>query len=127
MWQHKAQVALYQWAAEQIYGEPIYNICIDILRRASPGGRFTPEFRRLTTQRTSWQCKEAVEDLRYVAERISSLENTRGEKLWPANRGECKWCPYTLIHGESGRDEEIIKHRFEAAKEYLKDPKDISK
>lgn len=126
IWKNRAQVGLYQWAAQQRFGEPIQSIVIDILTRRSPAGRMGPEFRRMFAQRTEWQCEEAVETLRWIVKQmklcVKNAENAQNPaefRLFPTNREECKWCPYESLHGENGRDPETLRIKFKAAEEYL--------
>ena len=123
-WQYLTQVSLYQWAAEQYYHEPIYGITIDLISRRSLKGRCEPEFQRFTVQRTPWQQKQAVETLRYCVEQIKFMQSKEWtDGLWPQNRDNCqKWrwtCAYAALHGEDGRDENILMAKFQAAEEYL--------
>lgn len=123
-WQFLTQVSLYQWAAEQYYHEPIYNIVVDIITRRSTKGRCDPEFSRLEVHRSPWQQQQALETLRYVVAQIKAMQATEWtDGLWPQNRENCqKWripCEYVSIHGEEGRDENILRVKFREAEKYL--------
>lgn len=122
-WQYLTQVSLYQWAAVQVYNEPVYGITIDIITRRSPKGQVAPEFSRLDTHRSEAQIQSALGTLRWVASQIKVLRASHGTELWPQNRDNChKWrmgCEYNLLHGDAGRDEETLRIKYEPAEEYL--------
>ena len=87
VWAAKAQVGLYQWAAEQIYGEPFDSITLDVLTRRSPAGRLPPSFRRDSLQRTKAQQANAIRDIIYIADKITELESLQG--MYPRFTKNC--------------------------------------
>ena len=123
-WQYLTQVSLYQWAAAQVYQEPIYGLTIDVITRRSPKGQVDPEFRRVEVFRSDWQQRQAVETLKYVTAQIKNMRSQKWEdNLWPQNRENChKWrmpCAYAAIHGESGRDQILLDNLYGPAEKYL--------
>lgn len=120
-WIVKSQVGLYQYAAEQIYNEPIEAIILNVITRQSPKGQERPSFRRDNLYRSPAQQREAVRNLVWVADRI---EECRRDGFFPANRNNCVsgfgWhCPYYDLHATEERSEELVKAKFRPAEKYL--------
>lgn len=122
-WAARAQVSLYAWAAEQLYGEPISHILLDVIRRQSPKGQEHASFYRDTLERTRAQQLDALKDLCYVADQIEQcdLEYAHAEH-WPRNTDECCIgnfeCDMYPIH-VGGETPELIKIHYRPAEEYL--------
>jgi hypothetical protein len=123
-WASRAQVGLYLWAAQTLYGEPFKNIILNVVTRQSPAGKFEATFRRDELERTAGQLEQAVENLVWTADQIEEMEHSFGSELWPQDREKCvTWgwpCDYYSLHvGEKRPDEQLIQIEFQPAKEYL--------
>jgi hypothetical protein len=120
-WAQRAQVSLYQWAAQQLYQEPICAILLDVLTRGTPKGLKGPHFRRDLLIRTDEQIQKALRDFVYVADQIEKLKASEDWRDWPANTDNCHsgWfqCPYNALH-LYGRDEGQLVN-FREATPYL--------
>ena len=118
-WAARSQVSLYFWAAQQVYGEPVDNIILNVATRGSEKGQIGPTFRRDLLERTPQQQETALKDLVYVADQIETLL-AKGEPF-PSNRNACMEgnfpCDYYDLHN-IGSSEDILA-QFEEAEEYL--------
>lgn len=121
-WAARAQVGLYKWAAQQIYGEPIEGIILDVLTRQSPKGLCPPEFRRDLLQRTDEQITEALVNIVWVADSIERMEKEFPVGMWPADREQCMKgyfrCDFYELH-VVGRSEFVLLRDFQPAEKYL--------
>lgn len=122
-WISRSQVGLYQWAAEQIYGEEFEGIILNVITRQSPKGNCGPLFRRDHLHRTREQQLDAVKNLVYVADEIERMQR---EHYFPSNRNNCVsgngWkCDFFDLHvtPEGRPSEELIQIKFKPAEKYL--------
>lgn len=122
-WISRSQVGLYQWAAEQIYGEELEGILLNVITRQSPKGNCAPIFRRDNLHRSKDQQQDAVKNIIWVADQIESMQRSG---FYPSNRNNCVagygWrCDYFEIHTDpEGRPpDELIQLRYKPAEEYL--------
>lgn len=117
-WATRPQVALYEWLVEQVTGEPVHGLVINIITRQSERGRVSPSFRRLTVHRTREQQLEAVNWTSYVADQIERCQAT-GQ--WLPNRDNCKvgWrkCEFYLPHLTGWSDE--LRAKYAPQEDYL--------
>lgn len=122
-WISRSQVGLYQWAAEQIYGEEFEGILLNVITRQSPKGNCAPCFRRDTLHRTKDQQLDAVKNIVWAADQIESMQRTG---FFPGNRNNCVsqngWkCDFFDLHvtPEGRPSEELVQLKFKKAEEYL--------
>lgn len=122
-WISRSQVGLYQWAAEEIYGEEFEGILLNVITRQSPKGNCAPIFRRDHLHRSKDQQQDAVKNLIWVADQIESMQRSG---FYPSNRNNCVagygWrCDYFSLHVEpEGRPpDELIQLNYKKAEEYL--------
>lgn len=122
-WISKSQVGLYQWAAEQIYGEPFEGILLNVITRQSPKGECQPTFRRDNLYRTGEQQLDAVRNLVWVADQIEEMQRSG---FYPSDKNNCVspigWkCDYFDLHvTPEGRPvDELVKIKYKEAEEYL--------
>ena len=121
-WASRPQVSIYQWAGEQLYGEPIEGAIIDILTRRSPGKRIPPTFRRYTASITAEQVREVLASLDWAATTIEEMAQKYGDDPWPANWNNCKKgyfkCDFFEPH-IYGWNAEMRQKLFMPAEDYL--------
>lgn len=120
-WAARDQASLYLWAARAIYGEPIANFYVNVLRR--PDAKNSPEFpERQKLERTPTQISTAVRDITLVANEITRYKEQFGDGQWPANRENCVGafgqCPYYVPHLH-GWSDEIRRVSYQAKTPYL--------
>lgn len=122
-WISKSQVGLYQWAAEQIYGEEFEGILLNVITRQSPKGQCAPVFRRDNLHRTKEQQLDAIRNIIWVADQIENMQLTG---FVPSNRNNCVsgngWrCDFWALHVEpEGRPiKELVQLKFKPAERYL--------
>lgn len=120
-WAARDQATLYLWAAEQVYGEPISNFYVNVLRR--PDAKNGPEFpERQKLERTKEQIILAVRDITLVMDTIADYRKRFAGQIWPANRESCigKYgeCEFLLPH-TFGWSEEIRRIEYQAKTPYL--------
>jgi len=122
-WISKSQVGLYQWAAEQIYGEEFEDIILNIIPRQSPKGNCAPLYRRDNLHRTREQQLDAVKNLVWVADQIEEMQRAG---FFPSNRNNCVnsngWrCDYFSLHitPEGRPSEELIQLQYKKPEAYL--------
>jgi PD-(D/E)XK nuclease superfamily protein len=117
-WAARSQVALYQWAAERHYGEPVVALYLDVTTRSSPKGQELPLFTRQRLVRTSAQREAAVRNIIWVADQIESM---RVSGFWPSNTEKCRdgWrrCDYYQLHVIGRTDGNL--QLYQPAKPYL--------
>lgn len=125
-WAARAQVGLYLWAVESLYGEPVDQIILDVLTRQSPAGREPPTFSRQNLQRSREQIDQALQDLVWTADKIEEMTTQFAERSsydpWPADKEQCApgaWkCDYYSLH-IFGRSQEVLDAQYAEAEEYL--------
>ena len=121
-WAARAQATLYKWAAEQLYGESIAHILLDVLTRQSPKGREPATFRRDILERRAEQCEEAISDLVYIADNIEAAMALYENGRWPQNTDQCcvgDWrCDFFEKHVVSSSPE-FVNIKYKPAEEYL--------
>lgn len=124
-WAARPQVGLYLWAAEQLYGEKVDQIILDVLTRQSPKGQEPPCFARQHLQRSREQIEQALRDITWVADQIETMTEKFGTdpyESWPADKEQCvqnNWlCDYHELH-IIGRSPEVLEARYVDAEEYL--------
>lgn len=89
VWAARAQVSLYLYAGQLDYGEAFDDIILDVLTRRSPAGRISPVFRRDNLQRSARQIELALQDITYVADQITMLQEKYGTSPWPRHTENC--------------------------------------
>lgn len=125
-WAARPQVALYLWAAEQIYGEKVDQIILDVLTRQSPAGREPASFSRQHLQRSSEQITDALANITWAADQIERMTEEFKDRPpaqpWPFDGEQCASgffkCDYYKLH-VFGRSEELLEAEFAEAEEYL--------
>ncbi len=120
-WAARDQASLYLWAARAIYGEPVENFIVNVLRR--PDAKNGPEFpERQKLERTESQIQTAVRDITLVANEITRYTEQFGNGQWPANRENCvgAWglCAFYTPH-LMGWSDEIRRVMYQAKTPYL--------
>lgn len=85
-WAARSQVALYQWAAERFYREPIVALYLDVTTRSSPKGQEPPLFNRQRLVRTIAQRETAVRNIIWIADQIEVMQR---EDFFPSNTEAC--------------------------------------
>lgn len=125
-WAARTQGTLYLWAALQIYGEPIRDLIINVLKRQSDKGQIGPEFpERQRIQRSEYQKEQAVKSIIRVADQIEYAKANWSEEDWAiaANRNNCVQgyfeCEYHNLHIHEHRAEELIQIDFRPTVPYL--------
>lgn len=121
-WAARSQVGIYQWAGEQIYGEEIAGIILDVLTRRSDAGRIGPSFRRDTLSRTREDCELAIANLNWTADQIERCREEWNGAIWPQDRNNCcvnGWrCDFYNLHVFGRSDFELQQH-FQPTEKYL--------
>lgn len=124
-WAARPQVGLYLWAAEQLYGETVDQIVLDVLTRQSPKGQEPATFSRQHLQRSREQITQALRDITWVADQIEAMTQQFGTDpymSWPADKEQCvqnNWkCDYHSLH-IIGRSEEVLEAKYQQAQPYL--------
>lgn len=112
-WNARGQISLYKWAAEQVYGEPVDNIIVDVCTRASPKGQEPPSFRRQLAERDPEQVDHA---LWAAVETANQIENYLARGRFLRNTENCVshtgWrCDYYHLHNTED-SEQIRKQLF---------------
>lgn len=117
-WAARAQVGLYQYAAEIIYGEPIAALWLDVTTRQSPKGQEPPLYARQRLVRTRAQMLSAVKNIVWVADQVEQMRTTG---FWPSNTEGCMRgryrCDYYPLH-VIGRTDGNLR-QFKQAEPYL--------
>lgn len=78
-WIARTQGSLYVWAAQQIFGEEIDTVILNVCTRGTPGKQVPPGFRRDKLHRSPKQIEKALDTFRYVADQVDRgvfVENT---------------------------------------------------
>jgi len=126
-WAARYQPALYKWAAEQLYGEPVRQIIVNVITRQSEKGQMPPAFRRDGLERSEEQVQEALANMEWTAEQIERcLAEFGPERMWPADRENCMQgnfrCEYYSIDVTAGgKETEEILRMYRPAEAYLRD------
>jgi hypothetical protein len=122
-WAAKPQVALYVWAARQLYPREDVSgeIILDVIRRQSPKGVERASFRRDSPRRSDAQIADAVREITDTADRIEARRAAGG--WYPGNRDNCKrgWqrCEYYNLHVFDEAREVVLARDYKAAEPYL--------
>lgn len=85
------QFARYIWMTQQLSGQAIAGLMVDVLYNSKKEG---PKFQLFPTARNKTQLDNWVREHKYWEEQI---ENNRKEDFWPMNPKSCAFCEYHSV------------------------------